>query len=109
MKELVKNKIVSDNDFAQAEQSYEIARLSYEALSKNHSAIGQSITAPIAGYVKSILVKEGDYVTIGQPLVSVTQNRRLSSVPKCRKSITRISAPSVPPISRLLIIIMCTS
>ena len=35
------------------------------------------ITAPIAGYVKSILVKEGDYVTIGQPLVSVTQNRRL--------------------------------
>ena len=30
-----------------------------------------------AGYVKSILVKEGDYVTIGQPLVSVTQNRRL--------------------------------
>ena len=27
--------------------------------------------------MKSILVKEGDYVTIGQPLVSVTQNRRL--------------------------------
>ena len=77
MKELVKNKIVSDKDFAQAEQSYENARLSYEALSKNHSAIGQSITAPIAGYVKSILVKEGDYVTIGQPLVIVTQNRRL--------------------------------
>ena len=77
MKELVKNKIVSDKDFAQAKQSYENARLSYEALSKNHSAIGQSITAPIAGYVKSILVKEGDYVTIGQPLVSVTQNRRL--------------------------------
>ena len=37
----------------------------------------RNITAPIAGYVKSILVKEGDYVTIGQPLVSVTQNRRL--------------------------------
>ena len=77
MKDLVKNKIVSDKDFAQAEQSYENARLSYKALSKNHSAIGQNITAPIAGYVKSILVKEGDYVTIGQPLVSVTQNRRL--------------------------------
>ena len=28
-------------------------------------------------HVKNILVKEGDYVTIGQPLVSVTQNRRL--------------------------------
>lgn len=41
MKELVKNKIVSDKDFAQTEQSYENTRLSYEALSKNHSAIGQ--------------------------------------------------------------------
>lgn len=77
MKSLVKNQIVSEKDFAQAEQDYENARLSYEALSKNHSAIGQNITAPIGGYVKSILVKEGDYVTIGQPLVSVTQNRRL--------------------------------
>lgn len=77
MKSLVKNKIVSDKDFAQAEQSYKNARISYEALSKNHSASGQNVTAPIGGYVKSILVKEGDYVTIGQPLVSVTQNRRL--------------------------------
>ena len=48
MKSLVKNKIVSDKDFAQAEQNYENARISYEALAKNHSAIGQNITAPIA-------------------------------------------------------------
>lgn len=77
MKALIKNKIVSDKEFAQAEQNYENARISYEALAQNHSASGQNITAPIGGYVKSILVKEGDYVTIGQPLVSVTQNRRL--------------------------------
>ena len=77
MKTLVNSKIVSDKEFAQAEQAYETARISYEALAKNHSAGGQNITAPIGGYVKSILVKEGDYVTIGQPLVSVTQNRRL--------------------------------
>lgn len=77
MKGLVKNQIVSEKDFAQAEQAYETARISYEALAKNHSATGQNITAPIAGYVKNILVNEGDYVTVGQPLVSVTQNRRL--------------------------------
>lgn len=77
MQALVKNKIVSDKEFAQAEQNYENARISYEALAKNHSAGGQAIVSPIAGFVKNILVKEGDYVTIGQPLVSVTQNRRL--------------------------------
>ena len=77
MKALVKNKIVSDKDFAQAEQNYENARISYEALAKGNTKGRQAISSPIGGYVKNILVKEGDYVTIGQPLVSVTQNRRL--------------------------------
>lgn len=77
MQALLKNKIVSEKEFAQAKQSYENARISYQALANNHSAGGQSITSPLGGYVKSILVKEGDYVTIGQPLVSITQNRRL--------------------------------
>ena len=77
MKSLVGNKIVSEKEFARAEEVYENARISYEALAKNHSASGQSIPSPISGYVKSVLVKEGDYVTVGQPLVSVTQNRRL--------------------------------
>ncbi len=77
MKVLVPNKIVSEKDFAQAEQAYENARISYEAVAKNHSANGQAIPSPISGYVKSLLVKEGDYVTVGQPLVSITQNRKL--------------------------------
>lgn len=77
MKVLVGNKIVSEKEFAQAEQTYENARISYEAVARNHSASGQAVVSPISGYVKSLLVKEGDYVNIGQPLVSITQNRKL--------------------------------
>lgn len=77
MQPLVKSQIVSQKDFNQAEQAYENARISYEAMAKNHSAGGQAITSPIGGFVKSILVKEGDYVEVGQPLVSITQSRRL--------------------------------
>ncbi len=77
MQELAKSQIVSEKDLAQARQTYENARISYEALGKNHSAKGQSIPSPIGGYVKSILVKEGEYVAVGQPLMSITQNRRL--------------------------------
>ncbi len=77
MQTLAESQIVSEKDLAQARQVYENTRISYEALGKNHSAKGQSITAPIGGFVKSILVKEGEYVNVGQPLVSITQNRRL--------------------------------
>ena len=71
MKALVGNKIVSEKEFAQAEQIYENARISYEAVAKNHSASGQAVVSPISGYVKNL------YVSVGQPLVSVTQNRKL--------------------------------
>ena len=77
MKALVESQIVSKKEFAQAEQAYENARISYEAVAKNHSANGQAVTAPISGYIKNLLVKEGDYVEVGQPLLSVTQNRKL--------------------------------
>lgn len=77
MKALVGDKIVSEKEFAQARQTYENARISYEAVARNQSGDGQVVTSPINGYVKSLLVKEGDYVSVGQPLVSITQNRRL--------------------------------
>lgn len=76
-KMLVESRIVSEKDFAEAKQAYENARISYEAVAKNHSAKGQTVVAPIGGYIKNLLVKEGDYVSVGQPLVSITQNRKL--------------------------------
>ena len=36
-----------------------------------------AVSSPISGYVKTCLVKEGDYVTVGQPLMNVTQTRSL--------------------------------
>ena len=33
--------------------------------------------SPIGGYVKACLVKEGDYVSVGQPMMTVTQTRSL--------------------------------
>ena len=77
MKALVENRIVSEKEFAQAKQIYENARISYEAVAKNQTANGQLVNAPMGGYVKSVWVKEGDYVQVGQPLVSITQNRKL--------------------------------
>ncbi len=74
---LVESQIVSQKEFNTIKESYENARLAYEAIAKNQTKTGVSITAPLGGYIKNTLVQEGDYVTVGQPLVSITQNRRL--------------------------------
>lgn len=74
---LVDKRIVSQKDFNQLKENYENARIAYEALSPSKDGKGVAVKSPIGGYVKSCLVKEGDYVTVGQPLLTVTQTRRL--------------------------------
>ena len=46
-------------------------------MSKNQTKGGVAVSAPMGGYIKNLLVKEGDYVSVGQPLATVTQNNRL--------------------------------
>ena len=74
---LVGSQIVSQKEFAALREAYQNARLAYEALLPSKSGKGVAVKAPIGGFVKNCLVKEGDYVTIGQPLMTVTQMRRL--------------------------------
>ena len=74
---LVSSQIVSQKDFAALREAYENARLTYEALKPSQSGKGVSVKSPIGGFIKTCLVKEGDYVTVGQPLMTVTQTRRL--------------------------------
>jgi RND family efflux transporter MFP subunit len=78
MKALVDDKIVSARDFEQARLNYEQARTAWEAIAGKKTEGGVSVTAPIGGYLKNIQVKDGDYVSVGQPLATVSQNNRLT-------------------------------
>ena len=74
---LVESQIVSQKEFNAIKEKYENARLAYEALAKHQTHSGVEVAAPMGGYVKNLLVKEGDYVSVGQPLATITQNNRL--------------------------------
>ena len=77
MKDLVADKIVSKKEFEQARLAYENAKVAYDAVVDKQSAKGVSVTATMSGYLKNVLVKEGDYVTVGQPLATISQNNKL--------------------------------
>ena len=74
---LVESQIVSQKEFNAIKEKYENAKLAYDAVAKNQTKGGVVVAAPIGGYIKNLLVKEGDYVAVGQPLATVTQNNRL--------------------------------
>ena len=74
---LVESQIVSQKEFNAIKEKYENAKVAYEAIAKNQTESGVAVSAPMGGYIKNLLVKEGDYVSVGQPLATVTQNNRL--------------------------------
>lgn len=73
---MVDDNIISKKEFNAIKAQYEAALVAYKALPDDGKG-GVSIVAPISGYVKSCNVKDGDYVTVGQPMLSITQNKRL--------------------------------
>ena len=75
--ELIKDKLITQSDFQNAKLRYEQAQINLNNLNRNYSAGGKSLSSPISGYISNILVSEGQYVTAGQPLATITKNQQL--------------------------------
>ncbi|MDP2338877.1 MAG: efflux RND transporter periplasmic adaptor subunit [Bacteroidota bacterium] len=75
--ELAKDNIVSQKEFLETKARYETEQANYNNLSRNYQSGGQKVISPISGFVKNVLVAEGQYVSVGQPIASVSQNRSL--------------------------------
>ncbi len=75
--ELVKDRLVSEQELLNAKNAYETSKAVYENLSKNFNESGQMVKSTMTGFVKQIFVSNGQYVAAGQPLVSITQNNKL--------------------------------
>lgn len=72
---LIADKIIS-------EREYEAIRLRYETAQSTSASWGdgqdrRKVTAPINGYLQKLLVGNGDYVTAGQPMAVITQDRKI--------------------------------
>lgn len=72
---LAKEKIIARRELEDARRRFDIAQSTARSLGGENQV--RTITSPLKGFVKNLLVKEGDYVTTGQPLLTVSQNRRV--------------------------------
>lgn len=76
--ELKKDNIVSESHLDQSRLAYEQTKADYEALSSGGSSSeGVNVIAPLTGFIKSLQVKQGDYVETGQTIATVSRNKRL--------------------------------
>ncbi|MDR3188952.1 MAG: efflux RND transporter periplasmic adaptor subunit [Prevotellaceae bacterium] len=76
-KALAQDKIASESELLRAQTELANAEAAYRNLQRNFSAGRQVVSAPIGGFVRQVWVKNGEYVTAGQPVVTIARNRDL--------------------------------
>ena len=76
-KQLVAEQIISQREFQQIKATYDDARVTFEAQMAHRSGSGVNVNSPKAGYMKTRLVQEGEYVAAGAPIAVIAQSNRL--------------------------------
>lgn len=74
---LIKERIISERDYLKRKLEYENMQTTFQAVSKNYSSSGQKITTNSNGFLKNLLVSEGQYVEAGTPLALVSKNKKV--------------------------------
>lgn len=75
--DLVKDNVVSQKSYLETKNRYENAKSQYNSLTQNYTGSGTKITVPISGFIKYSYVQEGQYVNVGDPIASISQNRKI--------------------------------
>jgi len=70
-KELYNSKIIPKAEFEKVESNFEIAKSNYQSLTSGVSGGSKQIRAPFDGFIKAIIVSNGDYVEQGKALISI--------------------------------------
>jgi membrane fusion protein, heavy metal efflux system len=74
---LVQDRLISEKEFRDVQLRHEMAQIAFGTLARSYSTGGQTITAPMGGFLKNILVTEGQRVEPGMPLATISKNQKL--------------------------------
>lgn len=74
---LMADKLITKTEYEQARARFETAKAAYQGVAYHAGTGSVSVAAGKSGYIKNIMVKPGGYVAVGDPIITITQNRRL--------------------------------
>lgn len=75
--ELFKSKITSEKEYLDAKSSYEITQAIFNNYSQSSEGKSISIKSPKSGYLKKLLVNQGQFVEAGTTLAVMANNNKL--------------------------------
>lgn len=76
-KGLIEDKIITQKEFLEIKNNFEKSETVYNSIAQNYTSKGTRISAPISGFLKNLYVSEGQFVEIGDPIASISQNKKI--------------------------------
>ncbi|MFC2137995.1 efflux RND transporter periplasmic adaptor subunit [Bacteroidota bacterium] len=76
--ELFKDSIISEKEYLEYKLNFEQAEYAYNQVSENYASLGTQVVSTNSGYLKEIYISEGQYLEVGNPIVKLSQNRKLN-------------------------------
>ncbi len=90
---LATDKLITLQELTGARLRHDKARAAYEGIAARRTAGGSTtVVASMAGYVKQTWVSEGEFVNVGQPLVTLSRSRRIrlqADVPEAEAAVLK--------------------
>lgn len=77
MKRLLKDQLVTQEEYNAALEQYENTRIAHEATQAAKGKDGHQLKSPHGGYVLETLVSNGDYVEPGTPIIRLVRNNKM--------------------------------
>lgn len=77
IQQLHNDRIASERELLQARNDYDNATALFENLQQHFTESGQMLSSPWNGYLKKVFVSEGEFVEMGQPMLSIARNRSM--------------------------------
>ena len=96
---LAKDNIVSQSELLQAKTELANAQANINNLKRNFTAGKQAVSSPMSGFVTDVLVQNGEFVSAGQAVLRVSQNKNLfikaELQPKYYNTLSNISTANI--------------
>lgn len=100
---LAADRIVSESELQQAKHDFDSAKAVYDNIRSGYNGGRQTVKSPISGFVRSINVRNGQYVEAGQTLAVVSTSDKLcllADVPsRYYSDIARANGANIRPVN----------
>lgn len=74
---LLAQQIIGKKEFENRKMELTIAEAEWQTFTTSNQGKGQSITAPMSGIIKNLMISDGEFAEEGKPLIEITNIHRL--------------------------------